>query len=396
MFKAYKYRIYPTEAQKVLLEKHFGCARYVYNWALSTKIQAYQTDQITVSKYDLGKQLPQMKRQDETSWLAEVNAQSLQASLDHLDKAYKGFFKRKQGFPRFKSKHSRQSFACPQDTRVDFEEGLVYIRKFKEGINCVFSRTFEGKIKTATVTRTTTRKYYISILVDTPEEPVKKPAAVLTKAVGIDLGIKTFATLSNGEKIYNPRHLKKDLQRLKVLQRRASRKQKGSANRRKANLKVALLHEKITNRRLDFLHKVTTKLVRENQTICLEDLNVQGMIKNHRLAQSISDVSWSTFNRLLEYKAEWYGVNIKRIGRFEPSSKMCPCGRLKDSLSLSDRVWVCECGVEIDRDLNAARNILKFAFHPYVKDSGRGSSGEPVEMSSLEGSEKQESYPQKI
>lgn len=392
MMKAYKYRIYPTETQKVLLAKHFGCTRYIYNWGLATKIEAYQTDQKSLSKFDLGKQLPVMKKQEETEWLGEVNSQSLQSSLDHLDRAYKRFFKLEKGFPKFKSKYSKQSFSCPQQTKVDFDQGKVFIPKFREGIKCVFSRTFDGKIKTSTVSRTTTGKYYISILVETPDAVPSKPVPKTDQAVGIDLGIKTFATLSNGEVIENPKFLKKDLQRLKVLQRRASKKKKGSANRRKANLRVALLHEKIANRRLDFLHKVTTKLVRENQTICLEDLNVQGMLKNHKLAQSISDVSWSKFNELLKYKAEWYGVNIKRIGRFEPSSKMCPCGKIHKDLKLSDRVWTCECGKTLDRDLNAAENVKKFAFHPLVKYSGLVKSGEPVEMSELSESAKQESH----
>jgi len=215
------------------------------------------------------------------------------------------------------------------------------------------------------VSRTPTGKYFISILVDTGNKPPKKHEIKEQTAVGVDLGIKDFLITSSGEKVSNPKHLRNHLFRLKKLQRRASKKQKGSNHRKKCNLKVAKLHERIYNLRTDFLHKTSSKLISENQTICLEDLNVQGMLRNHKLAQSISDCSWSKFNEFLEYKAEWYGVNIVRIGRFEPSSKMCSkCGHIKKDLTLKDRKWQCEkCHAKHDRDINAAKNILDFGLH---------------------------------
>ena len=242
----------------------------------------------------------------------------MQQSIRHVDNAFTNFFRQKHKFPRFKSKKfNRKSYTLPNQTKVNFEKHKIQILKFKEGINFRVDRTFEGKIKSCTIKQTPTNKYFISILVDTSDEIPAKPKIEEKMAIGIDLGIKDFAILSTGEKIANQKNLKTLLPRLKVLQKRASKKVIGSNNRRKANLKVALCHEKIANRRKDFLHKLSHRLTHENQvnTLCLETLNVSGMIKNHKLAQSISDASWSEFNRQLEYKSEWYGKNIIRIGR---------------------------------------------------------------------------------
>ncbi len=361
IYRVYKYRIYPTKEQKVLINKHIGSCRWLYNYALEKKTKAYQKDKTKLSRFELSADLPILKENKETEWLKEVNSQSLQMSLKNMDEAFVKFFREKKGFPKFKNKHgSRQSFSIPQGIKVDWENQRVSIPKLKN-IKFALDREAEGEIKSAVVSRTPTAKYFISILVDTGMKPPKKHKIQEETSVGVDLGVKDFAITSDGEKVKNPKYLKNHLFRLKKLQSRASKKRKGSSNRRKGNLRVAKLHEKISNQRTDFLHKVSSKLISENQTICLEDLNVAGMLRNHKLAQSISDCGWSKFNEFLEYKAEWNGVNIVRIGRFEPSSKMCSkCGWVKRDLTLKDRKWQCnECNVVHDRDINAAKNILQ-------------------------------------
>lgn len=372
--KSYKYRLYPNNKQATLLDKHFGCVRLIYNHGLAEKIRFYEQTGKSLSRYKIQAQLPAMKKEDRP-WLAEVNAQSLQAALVNLDRAFLNFFKHKMKFPRFKKKTGKQSFQVPQRGQIDFENGKLIIPKFQEGIRCKVSRRFEGGTKTFTVSKTATGKYFVSVLVETPDEVPNKKQITEPGTIGIDVGIKTFATLSNGEEVENPRFLKEDLDRLKVLQRRASKKKKGSANRKKAFKRVALLHELIANKRNDFLHKLTHRLTSESQvdSIAIEDLNIAGMIKNHCLAQAITDVSWSEFFRQLEYKCEWSGKNLLKIGRFEPSSRTCDqCGKVNKELKLSDRVWTCECGAKHDRDVLAARNIKRFALTDdnmkYIKD----------------------------
>lgn len=391
--KSYRYRLYPNKTQATLLDKHFGCTRMIYNWALAEKIRVYQETGESLSRYKLQEQLPAMKQTDKP-WLAEVNAQSLQASLVNLDRAFLNFFKHKMKFPRFKKKNHRQSFQVPQRGQMDFENERLIIPKFQEGIRCRISRKFEGETKTFTVCKTPTGKYFVSVLVETPEETPEKLLITLEGTIGIDVGIKDFCTLSTGEKVENPRHLRKELARLKVLQRRASKKQKGSANRKKAVLKVAKLHERIANQRNDFLHKLTHRLTSENQatSLAVEDLNVSGMMQNHCLAQAVADVSWSEFFRQLEYKTAWRGVNLLRIGRFEPSSRLCSCGVVNSALTLGDRQWTCEaCGETHDRDILAANNIKRFALtRESLRHSGQGLPGEPVDAPSLEGRMKQE------
>jgi putative transposase len=309
-------------------------------------------------------------------------------ALLNLDTAYSNFFKGCADFPKFKKKSNRGSFNVPQNVKV--EDGRLVIPKFKEGIKIKLHRDLVGTIKQATISFTPTGKYFVSILCKTEEDLPLRPKVTEDNTIGIDLGIKDFAVTSEGDVIDNPKFLRNSIQRLKVLQRRASKKQKGSSNRRKANKRVALLHEKIVNQRQDFLHKTSTKLIRENQTICLEDLSVSNMMKNHCLAQAISDVSWYEFNRMIEYKAEWYGKNILRIGRFAPSSKTCECGSISKELTLSDRIWECKrCGRVNERDFLAARNIKKFALKDY---SGVERTVEPVEMSTLVESMKQEAH----
>lgn len=363
-YRAYRYRLYPNEEQKVLIAKHLGSCRFIYNYALAKKVKAYQVDGTNLSRFDIQADLPNMKKFDEYCWLKEVNSLSLQASLANLDSAYTKFFHEHKGFPNFKSKKdSKQSFSIPQNTKVDFENGRIFIPKFKSGIKAILHRTFDGIVKTSTITRTSTGKYFISILVEVDEPDVSMKPICENKAVGIDLGIKTFAVLSDGTEIPNPKHLKQSLDKVKKLQRSLLHKTKGSKNRDNARRKLALAHEQVTNRRNDFLHKVTSYLVNNYDTICLEDLNVKGMIKNHHLAQSLLDIAIGTFNTLLEYKAKERGVNILRIGRFEPSSKMCTCGYINHNLTLAIREWTCpECGSIHDRDLLAANNIKRFAF----------------------------------
>ena len=392
IYKAFKYRIYPNQEQKVLINKHIGSCRWLYNYALNKKVEAYKKDKTKLTRFDLSADIPKLKKNEETEWLKEVNSQALQMSLKNMDEAFTKFFRDKKGFPKFKSKHNnRQSFNIPQSIKVDWENKKVSVPKIKS-IRMALDRVPEGDIKSATVSKTPTGKYFISILVDTKKKEPKKYKIKEETSVGIDLGIKDFAITSNGEKFDNPKYLKKHLRRLKKLQNRASKKQKGSENRRKANLRVALIHEKIGNSRNDFLHKLSSKLIAENQTICLEDLSVENMLKNHKLAQSIQDCSWSKFNGYLEYKAKWNGNNIVRIGRFEPSSKMCSnCGKINNELTLKDREWKCEgCKSEHDRDINASKNILDFGLH----QNNLVGAGRPkvklLENTSLEGSMKEE------
>lgn len=380
MFKSFKYRIYPTEPQKVLLAKHFGCCRWVYNWALATKQTAYKESKTNLGKFDLMNLLPTLKKQKETEWLKEVDSQALQATVANMDTAYQRFFKKLSAFPNFKSKHdSKQSYTIPALTKVHFNHGLVFIPKFREGIKCKFDRTFSGTIKKSTVSKNSSGQYFISILVDTGIEIPNKPILSSKEDIlGVDVGLTHFCITSTGEFIDNPRFLKKNLRKLKQLQRKLSHKQKGSKNRIKAKLKVAKLHQTIVNKRTDFLHKLSTKLISENQAVAREDLSVAGMMKNHKLAKAISDVSWSEFDRQLAYKAEWSGKHFLKIGRFEASSKTCNCcGYHNKELSLADRECKCpSCGAEYNRDVNAAKNIRDWTFDKYIKESVPMGNGE--------------------
>jgi putative transposase len=361
MLKAFKYRLYPSKEQKVLLEKHFGCVRFVWNWALGKKMEAYQKDKTNLSRYELQAELPKMKK-GEQPWLAEVGSLSIQSKLEDLDKAYTSFFKKKVAYPKFKCKRNDQKFRVPQNTKVDFEKGKVIIPKFLGGIKCIFDRQFEGDISSSYVSRTTTGKYFISILVEDGKELPTKPKIAEKSTIGIDLGLKHFATFSNGEKIENPKPLKRFLKKLKKQQRQLSKKTKGSNNRNKQRIKVAKTHEKITNCRKDFHHKLSHKLTHDNQvkTICMETLSTKYMMENSYMARQIADVGWNSFTNILKYKCDWYGKNFIQIGRFEPSSKLCSCGYINQTLTLKDRKWTCpSCNVIHDRDILAANNIKK-------------------------------------
>lgn len=385
MLKTFKYRIYPTKEQKVLISKHFGACRFIYNLALETKMTAYSSAKINLSRYDLQKQMKDLKK--ECTWLNEINSQSLQTELMHLDAAYLKFFKG-SGFPKFKSKHDKQSFQCPGNLRrVDFDKSTLTIPKIPN-IKIVLSRIFEGEIRTVTISKTPTNKYFASILVqDNKPIPEKKPIKEST-TIGIDLGIKTFATLSDGKQYNNPKHLRNTITRLKILQKRASKKKEGSNNRKKANLRVALAHEKVANKRKDFAHKVSDSITKNFDTICVENLNIEGMMQNHKLAQSISDVGWASFLDMVKYKADWRGKTCHEIGRWDASSKLHgKCGYLNKDLTLADRQWLCpKCGELVDRDKNAADNIKTFGLN-YL---GVVRPDVPVELPTLVGTVKQE------
>jgi putative transposase len=395
MKKTYEFRIYPTDEQKVLLAKHFGHTRWVYNYALSKKIQTYKQTGKTLSRYDIQADLPKLKKDEATEWLSEVNSQSLQAVLIHLDTAYNKFFTKSGGFPKFKNRKSKQSFEIPKNLTVNFESGYIELPKFKEPIRTVFHRKFDGEIRTCHIKRSNAGSYYVTILVEDGTELPTKPEITKATAIGIDVGIKSFAVTSEGEEISNPRYFVTCQRRLSSIQRSFSRKIKSkkkgdplSKNAEKQKLKLQLLHEHVANQRKDFLHKVTTRLIRENQTICIEDLNVKGMMKNRKLSKHIGDAWWGMFFQFLRYKSDWYGSNIVSIGRFEPSSKTCSkCGYIKHDLTLKDRTWACPvCGERHDRDVNAAINIRDFSFVNTGSDRNTQKSKSAKHGNSLESS----------
>ena len=375
MLRAYKYRIYPTEEQKVLLAKTFGCCRFVYNWALNLKIEVYKQEKKSIGNVELTNRM-RSELKTEHEWLGEVNSQALQSALRNLDTAYKNFFRDTHavGFPKFKSRKQKQSFQCPQHCSVDFGKGTISIPKAKD-IPAVLHRRFKGTVKTVTISMTPSGRYFASVLVGTSMQEMKPSEPKRDTTVGIDLGIKSLAVCSDGRTFANPKNLQRSLDRLKLLQKRLSRKQKGSANRNKARIRVARLQEHIANSRKDSLHKITHALTHDSQvrTICMEDLNVKGMQRNHHLAQAVGDASFGTFLTLLEYKCSWYGVNLIKIDRFAPSSKTCgKCGYIYKGLKLSERSWTCpECGTHHDRDFNAACNIKEFGLKALPTERGK-------------------------
>ncbi|WP_272682409.1 IS200/IS605 family element RNA-guided endonuclease TnpB [Providencia sp. PROV120] len=363
--KAYKYRIYPNGEQKVLIEKHFGCARFTYNWALALQQKYYDEHKKSLSRKEIQDQFVALKKQEQFSWLNEVNSQSLLSGLLHVYTAFGNFFKGRAKFPKFKSKKIPQrSYQCPQHCNVDFEKGTLNLPKLK-GIKTVFSREFDGKIKTVTISKTATGKYYASILVETNQTKVSPCPIEADKTMGIDLGLNHMLIQSDGQKIENPRYLRQAQKRLAIQQKIFARKKKESKNYQRQKLSVARIHEKVKLQRLDLHHKLTHNLICENQatTYAVEDLGIKNMVRNSKLAKSISDVAWGQFLTLLEYKAQWYGKNILKIGRFVPSSKTCSCcGHKMDKLPLSVRSWQCpSCQSVNDRDLNASQNIRNFA-----------------------------------
>lgn len=355
MFKGYKYKLLPNDEQKCLLNKHFGSIRFVYNYFLNERIQEYNLNEKSLTYCDNSKALTNLKKLNEYSWLKEINSQSLQQSIKHLDGAYNNFFKFKKGFPKFKSKKHTNGFTVPQFVKVIEDE--LFIPKFKDGIKFIKHRPFNGNIKSCTITKTPTGEYFVSLLVDVKHVPLPKT----NKIVGIDLGLKDFVITSEGFKYKNNRYTKKYSKKLRTAQQHLSRKTVGSNRYNKQKLKVAKIHKKITNSRIDMLHKVSTDLVKKYDYIILEDLNIKGMVKNHKLSKHIADASWGKFVEFLTYKGQWNDKSIIKIDRFFPSSKACNCcGYINQDLNLEIRQWNCpRCGTKHDRDLNAAKNILK-------------------------------------
>lgn len=393
MFRAYRYQLDPNATQRQFFARAFGSARYIYNWSLEQRIKAYREEKKRLTTYDLCKLLTPLKNEDGKEWLYETPNVCLQQAIRNMDSAFTRFFREKKGFPRFRNKDGRQRIQFINNVEVDFEASKIKLPK----IGCVRihnPRRFEGKMGTVTVSKNAAGKYFVSILVHTTDPvPEKRPINEAT-AVGVDVGLKEFAVLSNGARIANPRHYQNNEKRLAVLQRRLCRKVNGSNRRRWAKLAVAKCHYRIASQRNDFLHKLTSQLVKNHDSIVIEDLNVAGMLKNHCLAKHISSASWSEFFRQLEYKCEWNGKNLLRIGRFEPSSRLCTCGFVNRELTLKDRTWKCpSCGEVHDRDLLAARNIKMLGLEKtnlIGQVSGAVSAVEDVEAPALAGSVKRQ------
>jgi putative transposase len=353
--RGFKFRFYPTDSQRLELAQTFGCTRFVYNWALSLRTNSYYQDNISLSYTDTSNALTKLKKDPEKHWLKVVSSVPLQQGLRHLNTAFKNFFAGRSKYPRFKKKNNRQS-AHYAPNAFKWFEGKLTLAKMSEPLNIRWSRYFEGEPKQVIVSKDPSNRYFVSFLVEEELDQWKLGA----EKIGIDLGVKDVVVASNGFASGNPKHYQKYQARLKTLQRRLARKKKGSNNRYKAICKVAKLHAKIADCRLDFLHKLSTKLVSESQAIYTETLAVKNMMANHKLAKAIADCGWGEFLRQLEYKCQWHGRELVAIDRWFPSSKRCsPCGYVLNKLPLNIREWTCpSCSSLNLRDKNAALNIL--------------------------------------
>lgn len=383
----YKFKISPNKEQEEKLNTMFGCSRFVWNYFLDLNNKIYlEAKEKDLKKkhlnyYDCANKLTELKKENE--WLKDANSQSLQQTLKDLDTAYNRFFKKQSGFPNFKSKRNNQSFRIPQFFEI--KGSKIHFPKFKEGIKTIIHREVKGNIRYATISKTKTGKYFVSITTDF--EVIKE--RISNNQIGIDLGIKDFVVISNGEKHNLP--IKED-SKLKFLHRQLSKKVKGSNNRSKARLKLAKKYEKIENKKQDFQHKLSDKLCKENELIAIEDLNIKGMVKNHCLAKSISNQSWYSFITKLEYKSKRYSGKVEKTNRYYPSSKTCSsCGYINQDLTLKDREWTCpQCNVKLDRDISASKNILAQVQRELNLKSGGNRHLKPVELSSVDEVVKQE------
>ncbi len=356
--RAFKYRFYPSDAQAAELSRTFGCVRKVYNLALDARTQAWARQE-RVNYNATSAMLTAWKKTEELAFLNDVSSVPLQQTLRHLQTAFTHFFARRARYPRFKSRKRSRKSAEYTTSGFRFQDGQLTLAKMADPLDIVWSRPLpDGATpSTVTVSQDAAGRWFVSLLC---EDPHVTPLPPTDSAVGIDVGLNHLLTLSTGEKIANPRHERRDRARLARAQRELSRKAPGDgANRRKARRKVAKIHARITDRRHDLLHKLTTRLVRENQTLVIEDLTVHNLVKNRTLARAISDASWSAFRSMLEYKAAWYGRQVIAVDRFFPSSRLCSvCGTVQDRMPLSVRTWTCACGAAHDRDVNAAKNLL--------------------------------------
>lgn len=367
MIKGYKYKLLPNQEQMETLSKYFGCVRFIYNWGLNKKIETHKKSGKSISYVQLSRELTLLKQQKEFAWLKECSSDSLIQSLRNLETAFSKFFKKNAKYPKFKTKkHSRDSVKFMQHVHFDFVNWTAKLPKIGK-VDLCKSRAFNQttcKQGITTVSRDHCGTYWCVVTVDDLQDMPSKAEISKDSSVGIDLGIKDYAILSDGRKFSNPKHLENTKKKLAHLQKVFSRKEKGSKNYEKMKIKVAKCHRKIANKRNDSLHNLSSYIVNNYKTICLEDLNVKGMLQNHHLARAIQDASWGEFTRQLQYKSDWKGDNIIYIGRFEPSSKTCHnCGYVNHDLKLYDRSWVCpQCGTKHDRDINAAINIKEMAF----------------------------------
>ncbi|WSQ11210.1 transposase [Streptomyces sp. NBC_01231] len=355
--RAFKYRFYPTDEQAAELSRTFGCVRKVYNMALAARTEAWARQE-RVNYNATSAMLTAWKKTEELAFLNEVSSVPLQQCLRHLQTAFTHFFGKRAKYPRFKSKKKSRRSAEYTTSGFRFRDGKLTLAKMEQPLDIVWSRPLPAGAKpsTVTVSQDTAGRWFVSMLC---EDPAVQALPANDNAVGIDVGLDHLLTLSTGEKIANPRHERRDRARLALAQRRLAKKTKGSKNQAKARRKAAKVHARIADRRRDGLHKLTTRLVRENQTLVIEDLTVRNMVKNRSLARAISDAAWSQFRSMLEYKAAWYGREVIVVDRFFPSSKLCStCGTLQDRMPLHVRTWTCDCGTTHDRDVNAAKNLL--------------------------------------